>query len=121
VTAKSILIAEDNWLVAISIGDAMREAGFDVELANCGDRAIEQIEAQPERFDILLTDIRMPGHADGWALAEHARSIMPKVPVVYFSGDSLRDWETRGVPDSVMFQKPVSMKMLLETIVGLLN
>ena len=36
----------------------------------------------------MITDIRMPGGYDGWALARRARELRPGLPVIYLSGYS---------------------------------
>ncbi len=67
-------------------------------------------------FDIVLTDVRMPGQ-DGWSVARRARELRPGIPVIYISGDRTNDdWRAQGVPDSVMFAKPVRLDVLTSEI-----
>jgi CheY-like chemotaxis protein len=35
---------------------------------------------------LLLTDIRMPGEVDGWALGRHARQLNPSLRIIYATG-----------------------------------
>ena len=60
------------------------------------------LRTQP--VDLLFTDIRLPGLMDGWRLAEEARSINPRLPVIYATGFSSE--APRLVRDSVFLKKP---------------
>ena len=53
--------------------------------ANDGDEALA-IMRDGSRFDLLFTDIRMPGATDGWALAAEARALTPDLRVIYATG-----------------------------------
>jgi CheY-like chemotaxis protein len=68
-----------------SIVRELEDAGFGVMTAECGDEALDILSKLP-RIDVLLTDIRMPGHINGWTLADMARRQSPKLPVIYMSG-----------------------------------
>ncbi|WIJ23813.1 response regulator [Devosia sp. RR2S18] len=102
----TVLVAEDEPLLALNIEMALEDAGFNVVTANSGDAAIELLEAKPQRFSAVLTDIRMPGKADGWDVGRRARELLPTVAVLYVSGDSARMWWSKGVPGSTMLSKP---------------
>ncbi|WP_161796930.1 response regulator [Devosia soli] len=117
----SILIAEDEPLIAILLQDGLEYEGYTATVAKDGDEAIALLEERPESFDLLLTDIRMPGKTNGWSLARHARSLLPNLPVIYMTGDSVQAKTKEGVPKSVMCQKPVSTNALLEIIGHFLN
>lgn len=116
----SILIAEDEWLIAVLIEEALVEAGYQVQLATNGDKAAEHLLKSPNEFDILLTDIRMPGSTSGWDLARRARELNADLPVIYMTGDSFAAWKREGVAGSLIFQKPVSMRSLVNAVAELL-
>ena len=44
------------------------------------------IDAEPSKFDIVLTDMAMPGQLDGLGLAEHLRNRHPSIQVVLMTG-----------------------------------
>lgn len=106
-----VAVAEDEYLIASALEYELVEAGFDVVTFPTGDAAVQWLSAggQPH---VLLTDIRMPGAHDGWALAHRAREIWPNLPVIYVSGDSGASWTERGVPNSKMLPKPVDLAVL---------
>src|SRR3954471_19805126 len=105
-TAVLILLAEDESLIALSIEEALEDGGFTVQTAESGEEALEAIEGGGQVFLGLITDVRLGGGADGWDVARRAREIFPNIAVVYMSGDSAAEHRSRGVPGSLMVQKP---------------
>ncbi len=101
-----ILLVEDEWLVRATLADEFREGGFEVIEAGSGDEALGVCARCG--FDLLVTDIRMPGATNGWDLAEHCRASHPELPVIYISGFS--DVAPRPVPGAVMLQKPFRLE-----------
>ena len=69
----------------------------------------------------LVTDVRLPGGADGWEIARHARELRGDLPVVYTTGDSAADWPANGVPNSVVVQKPYAAAQVLTPISTLMR
>jgi CheY-like chemotaxis protein len=69
----------------------------------------------------LVTDIRLPGGSDGWEIARHARELKLDLPIVYTTADSAAEWPVRGVPNSVVVQKPYAAVQLLTVISTLLT
>ncbi len=80
-----LLVVEDDFLVRLTMADALTDGGFEVIEAGDAREALHQI---CERNDItaMLTDINLPGGEDGFALARAVRVIRPDLPVVYASG-----------------------------------
>lgn len=61
-------------------------------------------------FDMLLTDVRMPGSRDGIALAAYARSRQSSIPVLVVSGHALDVAHHLAALESVVFlRKPYRM------------
>ncbi len=89
---QRILVVEDEYLIRLWIAEFLLEDGFDVVLATNGDHALGLI-AQPGTFDLLITDIAMPGLADGNTVATAAKQRYQNLPVIYVSGrpDSLKN------------------------------
>ncbi len=99
-----ILYVEDDFLVALPVLELLERSGFQVEQITNGAEAIARLEVEPHPA-ALVTDIRLPG-SDGWDVARRAREHFPTIPVVYASGDSASEWSAKGVPQSIMLQKP---------------
>lgn len=116
-----ILLAEDEALIAIDVQDALEEAGFNVRHVVNGEDAILDLDNEDSVTHAVITDIQLGGTIDGWAVARHAREIMPHVPIVYMSGNCAHQHTVHGVPDSVMLQKPFASAQAITAISTLLN
>lgn len=115
-----ILLVEDEFLIRLILSEALVEAGYDVREAENGDEAAEIIDSQTD-FDVLVTDIQMPGATDGIALAVLIRARHPGIPVVYMTGrpDVMRN--ARRLDDREAFiSKPYGPAEVLSTIQRLL-
>lgn len=118
---RSLLLVEDETLILLELEDSLTAEGFDVVTASSGAKAITAIDKDAGRFSGLVTDIRLGKGPDGWELARRIREEVPRMPVVYMSGDSAQDWAARGVPDSIMLHKPFVNAQLMTAIASLLN
>ncbi|NTJ63138.1 response regulator [Agrobacterium rhizogenes] len=116
-----VLIAEDEFLIKADLEDIVRDAGFEPLALSNADEAILVLEDDSARFCAVITDIRMPGEADGWDLARRARELQSAMPVIYMTGDSAKDWAAQGVPNSVLLQKPFVHAQLVTALTTLLN
>ena len=116
-----ILLAEDEALIALTIEDALEEAGFAVHHVLAGEDALEALERHDHGISGIITDINLQGAIDGWAIARKAREILPNIPVAYMSGTSAHEHSSLGVPDSVMIQKPFLPAQIITAISTLLN
>ena len=98
---KRILVVEDECLIRLWLGECLLDDGFEVVEAENGDQALGLI-GQSEAFDLLITDIGMPGLADGNVVATAAKRCYPSLPVIYVSGrpDSVKNalgWRDRFI------------------------
>jgi two-component system, response regulator PdtaR len=100
-----LLVVEDDFLVRLTLVDALSDGGFEVlEAAD----AKEALTLVCDRDDIaaMLTDINLPGGSDGFALARAARVIRPALPVVYASGRYSGAEQGQAVEGSHFLAKP---------------
>jgi DNA-binding NtrC family response regulator len=74
-----LLLAEDDRIVRITVADALADAGYDVEACADGSTALAALEREP--FELVLTDVRLPG-VDGVTLFRRARALQPDAGVV---------------------------------------
>jgi PAS domain S-box-containing protein len=84
---EHILLVEDNDQIRTLGTGILRSLGYQVTVATSGDDAIEYVESGA-RFDLLFTDIVMPGRVDGLALATELRARDPKARILFTSGFS---------------------------------
>ncbi len=110
-----VLLAEDEPLVALTVGELLTDAGYRVTVAHDGIEAVDAYAADPA--DILVTDVRMP-RLDGLDLTARLRETNPNLPVVITTGHALSGMivvPTSEAPTTV-FTKPVPSLQLLEAI-----
>jgi signal transduction histidine kinase/CheY-like chemotaxis protein len=121
--SETVLLAEDEPLVAALIVNALRKAGYTVLEASRGEPALAIVRAHTGVIDLLLTDVVMPG-MNGRELAELVKSIRPETRVLYMSGYSDDAMLRRGIETASahFIQKPFSMDALKmkirETLTG---
>lgn len=87
------------------LGEAMSDIGINTALAASGEAAIEMIE-NTGPFDLLITDIQLPGAVDGLDIARIARQHVPSMPIIFTTGqpDRMATWKS-GVGD-IFIPKP---------------
>ncbi|WP_312932833.1 response regulator [Pseudomonas sp.] len=85
--ASRILVVEDHPDVASLTTQILKEHGFQVSWAACGDDALTQLEHARPPFDAVLSDVLMPGMS-GVELAQTLRTRYPQLPVILTSGYS---------------------------------
>lgn len=80
-----ILVADDEEAVSDLLAKGLRLAEYEVETAPDGPAALEKLRA--EEFDLLITDLKMPG-MDGLSLIRESRRLWPHMPIVIITGHS---------------------------------
>jgi DNA-binding response OmpR family regulator len=103
------------------IEEALGEGGFEPAIAASGEEAVTLLSGHNGAYRALVTDIGLRGKMDGWEVAQRAREMDAAFPVVYMSGAHAADWASRGVPNSVMLEKPFAPAQLVTALSNLLN
>ena len=80
-----ILIAEDEEALCALCARALSSDGHEVKTVSDGSAALELLIREGGRFDLLLTDVRMP-IMDGIALALNAARDFPHVTILLMTG-----------------------------------
>ena len=116
-----ILLVDDDHNVRASMRRVLVKAGHDVTEAGSGNAAVALID-KPTSFDMLVTDVRMPGSCDGVALALWWRETMPGRPVLFVSGHSENRLDMGSLgPHEVVLHKPFRRASLLDAVQHLLT
>lgn len=84
VSNRRLLLVEDDASVAAVALELLQETGFDVRTAETAPRALELLAG--ETFDVMLSDIVMPGGMTGIELARRVTRDYPAMQVVLTSG-----------------------------------
>ena len=81
-----ILIAEDEDPIRSLVARALSQDGHAVTTARDGAEALDVLTREGGAFELLLTDIVMPGGLDGFDLSRQAELIRPGIKILYMSG-----------------------------------
>ena len=121
-TSAHILLAEDNPEVRQLCETILTNAGYRVTSTNSGEEAVKLIQSGKFTFNMLLTDIIMPG-INGKELFTKASSLIPDLKVLYMSGytDNVIDLHFNFDQEQYFIQKPFSNRTLLNKTKEILN
>lgn len=112
---ERVLIVEDEPDLLDMTSALVEGLGYKVESALSGADALTIVE-DGKTFDLLLTDVVMPGGMSGFALAKALRAKLPAVGVVYMSGyTGFNEDETRDAVGPII-AKPCSPDELAATL-----
>ena len=84
--SERILVAEDNDDVREGVVRQLQSLGYDVSEAPDASVALGKLETAPQPYDLLLTDVIMPGPMNGKGLADETARRWPATKVVFMSG-----------------------------------
>jgi CheY-like chemotaxis protein len=82
---ERVLVVEDEEAVRVSLVEQLRSLGYDVTHASDGASALAAVEAARPPYELLLTDVMMPG-LNGKSLADAVTLRRPETRIVYMSG-----------------------------------
>jgi len=114
---EHILVAEDQEDVRVLTVKILELQGYRVSTANTSEGVLSLAENTPEPYDLLLTDVIMPG-LNGKELAQHIQARWPDIKVLFMSGYSEDLIAHRGIlnPDIAFLPKPFTREALLQKI-----
>ncbi len=84
--SETILVVEDEESVRAIVGEQLRSLGYKVKQASNAEEALAELHAG--RFDLVLTDVVMPGRLNGKGLSDEVERLWPHTRVVFMSGYS---------------------------------
>ena len=114
------LVVDDEPEVAEVVADILGASGHTAAVAGTGQAAVERVGA--ERFDLIFTDLAMPGMT-GWQVARAVKARAPEVRIVLMSGfgvevdpDELR---SNGV--DLVLAKPLQIRDVMSAVSAILR
>lgn len=108
---RRVLVVEDEFLIRMTLAEALGDEGFEVIEAETGDAALPILQADPG-IRLLLTDIQLPGALNGRALAKKAREHLPSLPIIFMTGRP--DPTDASTPLDVYIAKPYTLTAICE-------
>ncbi|HTB19068.1 MAG TPA: response regulator, partial [Bryobacteraceae bacterium] len=112
---SKLLLVDDDANTLASLARAFRLAGHEAVVCDQADRALELAKAQ--RFDVILSDVVMPGK-DGLTLLAELKAAGVSAPVVMISGQASIEMAVRATRLGAVdfLEKPLSTDKLLVTV-----
>lgn len=112
-----ILFVEDEQIVRGIAAHLLRQRGYEVLEACDGEEALDIIAAENGKFDLLISDVIMPG-LDGPSMLKLARPMLGNVPVMFISGYAESEFsDLLEEEQNISFlPKPLDIKTLAERV-----
>jgi DNA-binding NtrC family response regulator len=112
---KKALVIDDEQIVLDSVGTLLRDEGFDVDVCLSGRKGLDW--AIERKYDVILTDIRMPD-IGGIRVLRDVKRIHPSLPVIMITGyasvDSAVQAMKLGAADYI--EKPFEPEQLISSV-----
>lgn len=110
-----ILVVDDETPIRRTLRDILEFEGYDVEEASDGLECVAKV--QKEKFDVVITDIKMP-KMDGIEALERLQILSPETPVIMVSGHGTIDTAVEAVKKGAFdfISKPPDLNRMLITV-----
>ncbi|MFG0683974.1 response regulator [Pseudomonas sp. WSY_20] len=115
---KTVLIVDDEYLIADILGFALEDEGYAIEKASNGQKALEVLNRV--QVQLVITDYMMPVlNGQELVRAMRADPALQTLPVILMSGAQANE----GCPAlfAAIFDKPFDMGEMIATVRGLLG
>lgn len=113
-----VLLLEDDPLVLMMLGLELQADGFDVWRAETAREALAMLDIAP---DVLVCDLDLRDHYDGFELASIARARKPSLAVLYTSGVAQPQFSRRAVEGGELAAKPLLPLEIVRRVQGLID
>lgn len=113
----SILVVDDEPTVRLLVVEIAQELGYDVQEAMDGPGAIRLLQ-NGAAFDLLITDVGLPGGMNGRQVADAALSLLPDLKILFITGYAENAVIGNGqlAPNMALVTKPFAMDALAKRI-----
>jgi len=119
---KRILIVEDEKTLALTLYEVLFTASGDFEIIVC-DKAEDALQKISEKeFDLLITDLKLPGQIDGLELIRRLKEEkrIPSILMTAYGTEEVRE-EAKKLGVKAYFEKPFSLVEFIKKIKEILD
>jgi signal transduction histidine kinase/DNA-binding response OmpR family regulator len=114
---QRILFVDDEPAVVHLSSNMLQRAGYRVTGSTSPKEALGLFRSDPDNFDLVITDLTMPG-LTGTALSAELLRLRPQVPIILITGfaSGIDDRKARDLGIRALMQKPFSMQEMAEKV-----
>ncbi|MDO9443216.1 MAG: response regulator, partial [Beijerinckiaceae bacterium] len=116
---QSIMVVDDERALLELAEELLAGLGYEPIGYETAEAALAAFEAEPERFDAVITDLALPG-MQGDAFAERLLARRARVPVMLMSGNlsAAVEQRVRSLGVKAVLHKPLGLQELAEILAG---
>ncbi len=116
-SSQSILLVDDEDSIRVTTQTILSNVGFKVDNAANGKQALKLFRANPEKYDLIVTDLTMP-EMSGLEMSQEIRESGSLTPIILSTGHlglaDKREYQDMGITEFI--QKPWKAEVLIERI-----
>jgi CheY-like chemotaxis protein len=119
---ERVLVVDDEPRIVGFIERWLDDLGYQVRVATRPEAALELLRAEPDQYDLVMTDYLMPG-MNGLELAARVRQVRQDLPILMTTGfvGEIPDEIIQQAGVTLVIQKPVFMRPLATKLRELLD
>ncbi len=120
--SECILFVDDEPAMSKIYTSMLERLGYTVSFRTSSVEALEAFKAQPDKYDVVITDQTMP-HLTGQMLAKEIMAIRPDIPIILCTGhsDTIDEEKARAIGIKVFVMKPITMGEIAGTLRDVLD
>ena len=115
--SERILFIDDEQVLIEIASQMLEQLRYEVVTTRSSVQALELFRAEPDRFDLVITDMTMP-RMTGDKLAQELIKIRPDIPVILCTGHSrlVSEEKAKDMGIKAFVMKPLSTRVMAETV-----
>jgi CheY-like chemotaxis protein len=117
------ILAVDDEESMVRLEEQMLESlGYEVVATHCSTDALAKFHSEPDRFDLVITDMSMP-NMTGEELTRSIRSIERNVPIILCTGsvELIDEKRAKSIGITAYLRKPFTFAKLAQTVCGVMG
>ncbi|MFA7383959.1 MAG: response regulator [Desulfurivibrionaceae bacterium] len=114
---ERLLVVDDEEMITGMLMVILQNLGYQITISNSSLETLDLLEHDPAGFDLLITDLTMPG-LTGFELSKKVLAIRPDLPVILCTGFSelINKEQAQAMGIRAYLMKPVSVRELAQTV-----
>jgi CheY-like chemotaxis protein len=112
-----ILVIDDEKMLIELHQEMLASLGYEAVAQTSSLEALKIFQAQPDKFDLVITDQTMP-HMTGMQLSQEIIRIRPDIPIILCTGysEKVSEEKIKGMGINELLMKPINLRHLAEAV-----